>query len=188
MIAVVGSTPTMFANAILLSLLLVTNLVSSEGDCAHVIDGTATQQSSGNWLISATVSSTETGWDKYADEWKVEYIDDDGTMLLGTRTLAHPHENEQPFTRSLSGVSIPDDITVVTLSARDSVLGYCGDSYELSLGRETDVPAATFTTAPTTLGNDNVTTGMSFNETFANTTLDDDDPSNSTEFTSPADL
>ena len=30
--------------------------------------------------------------------------------VLGYRKLHHPHENEQPFTRSLSGVEIPDEV------------------------------------------------------------------------------
>jgi len=38
----------------------------------------------------------------------------------------HPHENEQPFTRSLSGVVIPEGITEVTLRAKDSVHEYGG--------------------------------------------------------------
>ena len=49
----------------------------------------------------------------------------DGT-ILGLRTLLHPHENEQPFTRSLSGVAIPPDIATVTVRAHDNVHGLGG--------------------------------------------------------------
>ena len=52
---------------------------------------------------------------------------------LGERVLAHPHENEQPFTRSLSGVVIPDGVDTVTIAARDSVLGFCGEVFVLEV-------------------------------------------------------
>jgi hypothetical protein len=43
-----------------------------------------------------------------------------------TRTLLHPHENEQPFTRSQSGIAIPDGVTQVRVRAHDLVDGYGG--------------------------------------------------------------
>jgi hypothetical protein len=46
--------------------------------------------------------------------------------VLGTRTLLHPHETEQPFTRSLSGVEVSADVAAVTIRAHDSVHGYGG--------------------------------------------------------------
>ena len=56
----------------------------------------------------------------------------DGTVA-GTRELAHPHVEEQPFTRSLSGVPIPDGVESVTVAARDSVAGFCGSTVEVLL-------------------------------------------------------
>ena len=75
------------------------------------------------FTFAVTVSSNETGWDKYADRWEVR--DPDGAVL-GVRELAHPHETEQPFTRSLTGVRIPGELTEVVVVAHDSVLGFCG--------------------------------------------------------------
>jgi len=46
--------------------------------------------------------------------------------ILGTRVLLHPHMAEQPFTRSLSGVAIPDSVAEVTLLAHCSRDGYEG--------------------------------------------------------------
>ena len=43
--------------------------------------------------------------------------------MLGTRTLAHPHVDEQPFTRTLNHVEIPEEIDVVYVRAVDSVHG-----------------------------------------------------------------
>ena len=97
--------------------------------CAHVIDATA-EYGNGSWTVAATVESADTGWDKYADAWQVRGPDGE---VLGERVLAHPHENEQPFTRSLGGVSIPDGVESVTIAARDSVLGFCGDVFVLEL-------------------------------------------------------
>ncbi len=89
--------------------------VVDAGECAHVVDATIEADSSG-FTISATVRSGDTGLDKYADLWEVR--DEEGT-LLGERVLAHPHETEQPFTRSVSGVAIPDNVAEVVIAARD---------------------------------------------------------------------
>ena len=70
--------------------------------------------------FSVTVLHQDTGWDHYANKWEV--VDEKGT-ILGTRILHHPHVNEQPFTRSLSNVKIPDDISKVFIRAHDSVHG-----------------------------------------------------------------
>ncbi len=73
------------------------------------------------WRFSVTILHPETGWDDYADGWRVELPD--GTVL-GTRVLHHPHENEQPFTRSLSGVAIPEGIDTMFVRAKTSVEGW----------------------------------------------------------------
>ncbi len=92
--------------------------------CADVV--AATIDSSGDtYRVSATILSADTGWDKYADAWEVR--SPEGTVL-GTRILAHPHVDEQPFTRSLDGVDIPAGITEVEIAARDLVVGFCGET------------------------------------------------------------
>ncbi len=74
----------------------------------------------------------DTGWDHYADKWDV--MAPNGTVL-GTRTLYHPHVEEQPFTRSLSGVRIPDGVTSVIVRAHDLEHGYGGKEFSVKLGR-----------------------------------------------------
>ena len=59
--------------------------------------------------VSVTLSHPDTGWDHYADGWEV--LDAAGNSL-GLRTLLHPHVTEQPFTRSLSGVTVPEGADV----------------------------------------------------------------------------
>ena len=85
---------------------------------ADVVDVKATQSSDGSWRFDVAVLHADAGWDHYADKWAV--FAPDGTML-GERVLAHPHDNEQPFTRSQSGIIIPEDIKQVIVRAHDSV-------------------------------------------------------------------
>lgn len=69
-----------------------------------------------------TVRHADDGWDHYADRWQV--VSPDGTVL-GTRVLAHPHDNEQPFTR-LKDLRVPVEIKRVTIRAGDKVHGFGG--------------------------------------------------------------
>ena len=82
------------------------------------------------WQFSVTLSHPDTGWDHYADGWRVEL--EDGT-ILGIRDLLHPHVNEQPFTRSLSGIIVPDGNVRVYVRARCNVDGWSPARFELSL-------------------------------------------------------
>lgn len=54
------------------------------------------QQSNLTWSLSVTLKHADTGWDHYADNWRL--VDKEGE-ILGDRVLFHPHVNEQPFTR-----------------------------------------------------------------------------------------
>ena len=82
------------------------------------------------WRFDVTLRHADTGWDHYADKWEV--IGPDGSVL-GTRVLAHPHVEEQPFTRSLIGVVIPEGIETVTIRAHDSVHGYAQNGLTVPL-------------------------------------------------------
>ncbi|UOA30608.1 hypothetical protein DSM110093_00361 [Sulfitobacter sp. DSM 110093] len=82
------------------------------------------------WKFDVTIRHNDSGWDHYADAWRV--LDPDGKPL-GTRNLAHPHVQEQPFTRSLSGVRIPEGVTEVSIQARDSVDGWASEIVRVPL-------------------------------------------------------
>lgn len=99
---------------------------------ADVVAAEAVQEGDGSWRFRVTVAHADEGWDHYADRWEV--VAPDG-RVLGTRVLLHPHENEQPFTRSLGGVVIPDDIDSVTVRAHDSVHGNGGAELTVILPR-----------------------------------------------------
>jgi hypothetical protein len=86
-----------------------------------VIEGATASRSDATWTFEVTLSHTDSGWDDYADGWRI--VTEDGTEL-GARVLLHPHVDEQPFTRSLSGVAIPDGIATVYVEARTTRDGW----------------------------------------------------------------
>ena len=95
-----------------------------------VIENVTASPSGNTWRFDVTVSHPETGWDDYADGWRV--LSMDGTEL-GMRVLHHPHENEQPFTRSLSGVAIPAGTSQVQVQARTNVDGWAKETFVVEL-------------------------------------------------------
>jgi hypothetical protein len=90
----------------------------------------AVRDAGGTWTFHVTVEHPDTGWEDYADGWDV--VTPEGEVLKPdpdsafTRTLLHPHENEQPFTRSQRGIDIPERVTQVRVRAHDLVDGFGG--------------------------------------------------------------
>jgi hypothetical protein len=91
---------------------------------ADVVGAEAVRDSDGTFRFKVTVRHDDQGWHHYANAWEV--VAPDGTVL-GTRVLLHPHENEQPFTRILGQVSIPENIVEVTIRATDLKHGAGGE-------------------------------------------------------------
>lgn len=112
-------------------LVLLAAPVSALAGPADVLEARATQ-ANGTWRFEVTVAHADEGWDHYADAWRV--VGPDGAVL-GERVLLHPHETEQPFTRSLSGVEIPAGVGWVTVQAHDSVHGWGGAEVRVALER-----------------------------------------------------
>ncbi|MBM2577427.1 hypothetical protein JQC91_14055 [Jannaschia sp. Os4] len=113
--------------ALILALLLPVPALAGEA----VVTEIAAARTGETWRFDVTVAHADEGWDHYADAWRVEA--ENGTEL-GLRILHHPHVEEQPFTRSLSGVAIPDGTGTVIVRARDSVHGW-GDGVPYALPR-----------------------------------------------------
>ena len=92
------------------------------------------------WTFSVTVSHPDTGWDDYSNGWDV--VTPEGIVLKAnksdpfTRVLLHPHENEQPFTRSQSGITVPEGITQLLVKAHDIVDGFGGAEILIDLEKE----------------------------------------------------
>jgi hypothetical protein len=95
-----------------------------------VIEAQAIQAADGSWTFAATLSSPYDTPERYADAWRV--VGPDGEVY-GVRELAHDHQNEQPFTRSQSGIVIPDEVDTVTVQGRDQLSGWGGATFEVSL-------------------------------------------------------
>ena len=110
--------------------LLPVSLWAGEAD---VLGVKKQKKTDGSYIFSVTVIHADEGWDHYADRWEVVTLDG---KILGTRVLLHPHVGEQPFTRSLAGVEIPEGINKVIIRARDSVHGYGGKEIEVVLHGE----------------------------------------------------
>ena len=97
---------------------------------ADVLYVRAVEAAEGTWTFHVTVQHPDTGWEDYADGWDV--LTPDGMVLKPdpdspfTRLLLHPHESEQPFTRSQSGIVIPSGVTLVRVRAHDLVDGFGG--------------------------------------------------------------
>lgn len=95
-----------------------------------VVDAKAEPAAGTAYRFSVTLRHDDSGWDHYADRWDV--LAPDGTEL-GSRVLLHPHVDEQPFTRSLSGVDVPPGITWVQIRAHDSVHGNAAELFRVDL-------------------------------------------------------
>lgn len=108
-------------------LLMPSAVLAGEAD---VIKAVAKAQGSGSWRFDVTIRSNDKGWDYYCDRFEI--VGPDGAVL-GTRILAHPHETEQPFTRSLGSVAIPGSVTTVTVRASMKPDGAGGETVQISL-------------------------------------------------------
>lgn len=84
------------------------------------------------WDFDVTIEHPDTGWDHYADGWEI--VDAEG-KVLGTRILHHPHVEEQPFTRSLRHVMLPDGTREVFIRVKCSEHGWKDSGYKVSLAR-----------------------------------------------------
>ncbi len=95
-----------------------------------VIEAVTARQAANSWRFDVTIRHPDTGWDHYADGWRV--LDMQGNEL-GMRVLHHPHETEQPFTRSLGGVVIGADQTQVQIQSRCNVDGWSEEMFVVQL-------------------------------------------------------
>ncbi len=102
---------------------------------ADVISATAMCSVEPICHFSVTVRHSDEGWEHYANRWQI--LDPNG-KILATRILRHPHVKEQPFTRSLRDVKIPEGLERVRIRAGDSKHGFGGAETTISLHRAPD--------------------------------------------------
>lgn len=101
------------------------------GGDVQVVKAVAERQKGGSYRFEVTLRHADAGWDHYADRWEVLSMSGD---ILATRTLHHPHVDEQPFTRDLSGVRLPGTRSSVRVRGHDSVHGYGSRERVVQLG------------------------------------------------------
>ena len=108
-------------------------------DYAQIVFVKATQKSSNLWSFDVTVRHNDEGWTHYADAWQV--VDPSTMKILTERVLLHPHESEQPFTRSQNSFTIPAELDHVLVRAKCNVHGFGGREVLLPLrgSRKTDL-------------------------------------------------
>jgi len=105
----------------LTSVLLLMLSQSSKANDINILAAAIIHQSHGEYLVNVKLEHHDTGWQHYADEWRL--VDNEGN-ILGTRVLQHPHVHEQPFTRSLSNVKLSSELQAVFIEAHDKVQGW----------------------------------------------------------------
>jgi hypothetical protein len=93
--------------------------------------GARAERMGGHWRFEVTVRHADAGWDHFADAWEI--LAPDGTRLA-VRELMHPHDDEQPFTKTLSAVHVPAGVDRVLIRAHDTAHGW-GGAFVLELPR-----------------------------------------------------
>lgn len=113
-------------------LALLTALTSSAAQASDVeiVAVDVAKGAPGSYHFQVTLKHADTGWGHYADRWQV--VDEKGAVY-DTRTLHHPHVNEQPFRRGLSGVSIPAGVSSVWIQAGCNQTGISQQRYRVEL-------------------------------------------------------
>ncbi|MEI4233584.1 hypothetical protein [Roseovarius sp. D22-M7] len=100
---------------------------AAAAEMPQILDATI-EKTGMSWRVDVTIRHPDTGWDHYADGWEV--LDADGNRL-GHRELHHPHVDEQPFTRALANLALPDDTREVFIRAHCSVDGWTEDTVRI---------------------------------------------------------
>lgn len=122
--------------SLLATILLATTLYNTaNADDVKIIAANFYNDGGDHWSVKVTLQHSDTGWDHYADSWRI--VDNDGN-LLGNRMLHHPHVNEQPFTRGLSGIKIPKETTTIYIEAHDKIHGWTQNRQEVDLRNAID--------------------------------------------------
>ena len=115
---------------IILSIGLLSVLLAATGHADEVAIVNVRAECPNTCTFAVTLRHDDEGWKHYANQWDVLTLDG---QLIESRVLYHPHVDEQPFTRSLSGVAIAREIKSVKIRARDLKHGYSAQQYVVEL-------------------------------------------------------
>ena len=121
-------------NVMVAILLALTAFNTAYADDVKILAANFYTSDGNRWSVNVTLKHGDTGWDHYADNWRV--VDSEGN-ILGNRVLYHPHVDEQPFTRGLGSVKVPEGITTVYIEAHDKVHGWTPNRLKVDLNKAT---------------------------------------------------
>ena len=121
-------------NRLVVGLLVLIALDVANADDVKILAADFRSLGSHRWSVNVTLKHGDTGWDHFADRWRV--VDDEGNVL-GDRVLFHPHIEEQPFTRGLGNAQIPEGTTTVRIEAHDKVHGWTPNRLKVDLSKAT---------------------------------------------------
>ena len=96
----------------------------------NVVEVKVQAHGANHFNFDVTISSPYDSEQRYADAFRILSVDG---QAYGERRLLHDHATEQPFTRDLYGVTIPAEIRVVVVQARDQKYGYGGKTQSVVL-------------------------------------------------------
>ena len=116
----------------LIILLLAFPAMTAWAGETDVVKAELKQTAAATYEFEITLQHADAGWKHYANKWDIVGPDE---VILGTRILYHPHVDEQPFTRSLSGVRIPDGVNTVRIRGHDLIHGYGGQEVTVQVPR-----------------------------------------------------
>lgn len=122
-------------NIILAILLILVAFNPAHADDVKILAAYFSNTGENKWSVDITLKHGDTGWDHYADNWRV--VDSEGN-IVGDRVLYHPHVDEQPFTRGLNNMRIPESVRIVYVEAHDKVHGWTSNRLKVDLKLLTD--------------------------------------------------
>ena len=119
-----------FRAAVVASSLTCASGLATAG-AADVVAGAARQAADGTWSFEVTMRCDDRGADYFCDRFEV--LTPTG-RVVGVRRLLHDHTDEQPFTRDLQGVTVPDGFPRgVLIRGHHNIRGYDGAALKLEL-------------------------------------------------------
>lgn len=127
-----SSEPSTTSNAVATPSGSATSGAESEQRHPDIVSVQLNEIGENQFRLDVTVSSPYDTPERYADGWRV--LGPDG-VVLAEHELGHDHAAEQPFTRTQSGVKIPEGISHVIIEGRDQKFGYGGATVSVEVVR-----------------------------------------------------
>ena len=106
---------------------------------ADITNVYARQEKNGTWTFHVSVRHPDRSYDDFADGW--DLVTGAGQVLKVeshhrfTKVVRRPHLKEQPFTRTVKGVVIPESVEKLKVRAHDSRAGFGGKEVLVHLNR-----------------------------------------------------